>query len=141
MGLRSRDCQSSNFLSCAWWLTIRGSVMGDRRKCQTYTASGRAGRAPGYASLACTQSQNQIWPIQKLRNKYRYWIKSSISTYTIPLVPLRLMSASHVVQSVRPARDLVTSVVGTKRTNRAGLTMSVSGGKPEVIGQRSKRRE
>jgi hypothetical protein len=29
---------------------------------------------------------------------------------------------------------------GTNRTNRAGLTMSVSGVRPEVIGQPSKRR-
>jgi hypothetical protein len=32
------------------------------------------------------------------------------------------------------------SVVGTKRTNRAGLAMSVDWGRPEVVGREAKRR-
>src|SRR6266849_1703938 len=39
MGLRSHDRPSSNFISCAWWSRSEVSAMGDRRKCQTYTAS------------------------------------------------------------------------------------------------------
>ena len=50
-GLRSHDCPSSNFLSCAWWLTIGG--FGDGRPPQMsnlYCLPGRAGGSPGYAS-------------------------------------------------------------------------------------------
>ena len=49
-GLRSHDCPSSNFLSCAWWLTIGG--FGDGRPPQMsnlYCLPGRAGGSPGYA--------------------------------------------------------------------------------------------
>ncbi len=46
-----------------------------------------------------------------------------------------------VARSCRSVGSASTSAVGTKRTSRADLKMSVDRGRSEVTGRRSKRRE